>query len=128
MADESRQNGSAGDPAQSDPAVRILEELAELEPELKGAAIIGAGGEAVAARSEDPGWAEGAAALLGAVDSAGDRPVDSAHIATGRGEVFVVREGDLALVAVTGRFVLASLTGFDMRMSLRDLNSEVDRA
>jgi hypothetical protein len=128
VADESKQNDRAGGPARPDPAARILDELAELEPELKGAAIIGADGTALAVRAEDPGWADGAIALLEAVDSVGDREVDSAHVATGEGEVFVVRDGGLSLVAVTGRFVLASLTGFDMRMSLRDLKGEVDRA
>jgi hypothetical protein len=128
VADESNKTGPAGGSDRPEPAARVLDELAELEPELRGAAIIDAGGTALAVRSEDPGWAGDAVALLGAVDAAGDREVDSAHIATDEAEVFVVRDGGLALVAVTGRFVLASLTGFDMRMSLRDLAAEAPGA
>ena len=37
--------------------------------------------------------------------------------------MFVVRENGLVMVAVTERLVLASLTLFDMRMSLRGLDS-----
>lgn len=128
MADQSNKTGTAGESDRPESAARVLEELAELEPELRGAAIIGPGRTALAVRSEDPGWAGDAIALLGAVDAAGGREVDSAHIATEQAEVFVVREGDLALVAVTERFVLASLTGFDMRMSLRDLAAEAGSA
>jgi hypothetical protein len=128
VADESNKTGTAGSSDRTESAARVLEELAELEPELRGAAIIGPGGTTLAVRSEDPGWAGDAIALLGAVDAAGVREVDSAHIATEQAEVFVVREGDLALVAVTERFVLASLTGFDMRMSLRDLAAEAQSA
>ena len=40
-------------------------------------------------------------------------------------EAFAVREGDLAMVAVTERFTLASLMIFDMRAVLRDLAREV---
>ena len=45
------------------------------------------------------------------------------HVATEDGEAFAVRQGDLAMVAVTERFVLASLMLFDMRSVLRDLTS-----
>lgn len=124
MADDGKKIDPAGEAAPRDPAERILDELAQLEPELRGAAIIDRAGHPVAVRAERAGWGEDAAGLLKSVDAAGDRPVDGVHIATGKAEVFVVREGGLALVAVTGRFVLASLAGFDMRMSLRDLAAE----
>ncbi|MGB0121246.1 MAG: hypothetical protein WBP55_09875, partial [Solirubrobacterales bacterium] len=57
-----------------------------------------------------------------------ERPVDSAHLATDEAEIFVVREKGLVLVAVTARFVLASLTGFDLRMALRDLSKGAENA
>ena len=44
-------------------------------------------------------------------------------MATEDGEAFAVRDGDLAMVAVTERFTLASLMLFDMRTVLRDLVS-----
>jgi predicted regulator of Ras-like GTPase activity (Roadblock/LC7/MglB family) len=124
VADEGENNDPVVEADREDPADRILDELAQLEPELRGAAIVDGEGRPCAVRSERVGWGEDAVSLLKAVDEAGGRPVDSVHIATEKAEVFVVREGGLALVAVTGRFVLASLTGFDMRMSLRDLAAE----
>ena len=41
-----------------------------------------------------------------------------AHVATEEGEAFAVRSGDLAMVAVTERFALASLVFADMRAAL----------
>jgi len=109
-------------------AERVLENLAELEPELRAAAIIGPGGAPVASSGSDPEWSARAGDLLAALDEAKDREIDSAHLATETAEVFVVREHGLALVAVTGRFVLASLTSFDIRMALRDLAREGEHA
>ncbi len=48
-----------------------------------------------------------------------ERQATHAHVATEEGEVFVVRSGDLAMVAVTARFTLASLMFADMRAALR---------
>jgi hypothetical protein len=42
-------------------------------------------------------------------------------VATEDGEAFAVRLEELAMVAVTERFTLASLVIFDMRAVLRDL-------
>jgi hypothetical protein len=52
---------------------------------------------------------------------AADEPCDYAHIGTEDGEVFAVRHGELAMVAVSDRFALASLMLFDMRNALREL-------
>lgn len=109
-------------------AERVLENLAELEPELRAAAIIGSDGATVASSGAEPEWSARAGDLLAALDKAKDREIDSAHLATETAEIFVVREDGLALVAVTGRFVLASLTSFDIRMALRDLAREAEHA
>ena len=104
-----------------DAAARVLENLAELEPELVNAGIFDRNLEAVCVTSESPDWPKQAVALLEALDSSsGEEVFDSAHIAGADGEVFAVTEEGLSLVAVTGRFVLASLTSYDMRMALRD--------
>ena len=66
-------------------------------------------------------WREDVAALLAVADRAGGEPVEQVHIATEQGEVFALRHGGLAAVAVTERFALASLMFFDMRSVLRDL-------
>lgn len=123
MADNTEQTPEPGTVSQSAVAERVLENLAELEPELKAAAILDAGGKAVASTGTGVGiaWFDAAGDLLDSVDSVRERPVDSAHLATETAEIFVVRESGFSLVAVTGRFVLASLTSFDMRMALRDV-------
>ena len=105
----------------SDPqlAEQSLGRLMELSPEMRGGAILDAG-KVLAASGDASEWGEAATALLAAADDAGDA-CEQVHVATEAGEVFAVREGGLAAVAVTGRFVLASLMAFDMRSVLRDL-------
>jgi hypothetical protein len=96
--------------------------LAEMSPDLRGAAILGPRGEVLAATGEQPGrWQEDAAALFAVADAAEGAPVEQIHIATEQGEVFAIRNVGLAAVAVTDRFALASLLLFDMRSTLREL-------
>lgn len=124
MATDGTDTEVPGAGSQVESARRVLENLAELEPELRGAAIFSRDGtrrELVAARDDDDEWAEAAAEVADAVELAASGEFDSAHVALDDGEVFVVAEAGFTLVASTGRFVLASLTGYDMRMSLRDL-------
>lgn len=99
-----------------------LEFLAEMSPDLRGAAILGPGGEVLAATGGEPErWREDAAALFAAADGAERAPVEQVHIATEQGEVFAIRNAGLAAVSVTDRFALASLLLFDMRSMLREL-------
>jgi hypothetical protein len=95
--------------------------LREMSPDLRGCAILGAGGEVLAATGEADRWASAAPELLSAADSAGGEPASHVHVATEDGEAFAVRHDGLAMVAVTERFALASLMIFDMRAVLRDL-------
>ena len=103
-------------------AERAVAYLEEVSPEMRGCAILGSDGEVLAASGEDPGaWGSAAAELLAAADAPGGEPASHAHVATGDGEAFCLRHGDLAAVAVTDRFALASLMFFDLRAALRDL-------
>jgi predicted regulator of Ras-like GTPase activity (Roadblock/LC7/MglB family) len=95
--------------------------LAEMSPDVRGGAILAADGSPLAATGEGDRWAEAAAALLTAAEGGGDQAVEQVHVATEQGEVFAVRSGGLTAVAVTERFVLASLMAFDLRAVLRDL-------
>jgi hypothetical protein len=99
--------------------------LCEMSADLRGCALIGPGGQALAATGEADRWAEPAAELLAAADAAGDEPASHLHVATEDGEAFAVRHEDLAMVAATERFTLASLMIFDMRAVLRDLVREL---
>jgi hypothetical protein len=101
-----------------DIAAQSLARLMELSPEMRGGAIL-ASGEVIAASGEGD-WGEVTAAMLAAADSGGE-PAEQVHIATEAGEVFALRDAKLTAVAVTERYVLASLMAFDMRSVLHDL-------
>jgi hypothetical protein len=95
--------------------------LLEISPEMRGCAILAEGGRVLGASGEAEPWGEAGRDLLAAADAAAGEPVTHAHVATGDGEAFCVREGGLAAVAVAERFTLASLMLFDMRITLRRL-------
>jgi hypothetical protein len=102
-------------------AGRAISDLEENSPQMRGCAILDSSGKALAATSEKARWEEAARELLAAADAAADAPVDHAHVATGDGEAFCVREDGLAAVAVTDRFALSSLMFFDLRAALREI-------
>jgi hypothetical protein len=103
-----------------DAAGAALAFLAEMSPDLRGAAILDATGAVLAAAGDEGSWGEDAAMLFEIADRAGE-PVEQVHVATEQGEVFALRHAGLAAVAVTERFALASLMFFDLRSTLRDL-------
>jgi hypothetical protein len=102
----------------ADGAVSYLQEISE---EMRGCAILSAAGDVLAASGDDEEWGEAGRDLLASADAAGGEPVAHAHVATGDGEAFCVRESGLVAVAVAERFTLASLMLFDMRITLRRL-------
>jgi hypothetical protein len=104
-----------------EPAEAAVARLGEMSPDLRGCAILGSEGHALAASGDAVQWADAGAALLAAADAAGHEPASHVHIATEDGEAFAVRHEGLAMVAVAERFTLASLMIFDMRAVLRDL-------
>jgi len=109
-------------------AEAALAYLAEMSPDLRGAAVLGPTGEVLAASGEEPErWGEDTAALFAAADAAEGVPVEQVHIATEQGEVFAIRNEGLAAVSVTERFALASLLLFDMRSMLRELAGATPR-
>src|SRR5829696_1945828 len=106
-------DASAAAPALSESAEAALAFLAEMSPDLRGAAILGPGGEVLAATGEESErWGEDAAALFAAADAAEDAAVEQVHIATEQGEVFAIRNAGLAAVEETDRFALASMIMF----------------
>jgi hypothetical protein len=109
-------------------AERAVEYLEEISPELRGCAILSDDGELLAASGDHDAWGEAARELIGAADAAGGERVAHAHVATGEGEAFCVREAGFVAVAVTERFTLASLMLFDMRIALRRLAAARARA
>jgi hypothetical protein len=115
-------DGAATTAPSEESAEAALAYLAEMSPDLRGAAVLGPGGEVLAATgAEQQHWAEDAATLFAVADAAEGVPVEQVHIATEQGEVFAIRNEGLAAVSVTERFALASLMLFDMRSMLREL-------
>jgi len=115
-------DAAAAAPPSGESAAAALEFLAEMSPDLRGAAILGPAGEVLAATEGDEGrWQDDAGALFAAADEAEGEPVEQVHIATEQGEVFAIRNAGLAAVSVTERFALASLMLFDLRSVLRQL-------
>lgn len=117
MSDDAAAGGVSDEAAEG-----AIAYLAEMSPDLRGAAVLAPDGSVLAATGARSRWREDAAALIEAADRAGGEPVEQLHIGTGQGEVFAVRHEGLAAVAVTDRFPLASLTFFDLRAMLRDLS------
>jgi predicted regulator of Ras-like GTPase activity (Roadblock/LC7/MglB family) len=112
---------AATEAVSGDPAEQALAYLAEMSPDLRGAAVLDAKGAVLAATGDSSRWREDGAVLLEVADRAGGESVEQVHIATEQGEVFAVRNAGLVALAVTERFALASLMLFDMRSILRDL-------
>lgn len=100
-------------------AAVALDRFEGLSADIHGAAILGPGNGVLATSGRADPWRVAAAALLEAADAAAGEPATQAHVATEEGEVFAVRHAGLAMVAVTRRFVLASLVMSDMRATLR---------
>jgi hypothetical protein len=84
---------------------------------VRGCALIGPEG-VLAVWGLASRWEEAALALLAAADRAASGTATHAHVATEEGEAYVIRSGELAMVAVTARFSLASLVFADMRAAL----------
>ncbi len=116
-------DGTVSGAVSGEEAAQALAYLAEMSPDLRGGAILRAGGEVLAADGDPAEWGDAAGALLQAADRAGEETAEQVHIATEQGEVFALRHGGLVAVAVTERFVLSSLMAFDMRSILRDLGA-----
>lgn len=114
-------DGETSEAVNDGAAAGALAFLAELSPDLRGAAILSGDGAVLAASGHPDRWHEDVAALFGAADRAGSEPVEQLHIATEQGEIFALRDAGLTAVAVTDRSALASLLFFDMRSVLRDL-------
>ena len=104
-------------------AGRAVSYLEEISNELRGCAILSEEGEVLAASGDPEAWGEAGHELIAAADAAGGEPVAHAHVATGDGEAFCVRESRYVAVAVTERFTLASLMIFDIRNALRRIGA-----
>src|SRR6187200_1719871 len=105
-------DGETSEAVSAEAAANALAYLTEMSPDLRGGAILDAGGDVLAASGRPERWRDDAAALLAVADEAGEEPVEQLHIASEQGEVFAVRQAGLVALAVTDRFALSSLLLF----------------
>jgi len=107
-----------------------LDYLDELSTDIRGAVLLGAGGDVVAGWRGDAERAERLREplleLLERADAAAgdDGPAAQVEVTTQRGAVFCVRDGGWTLAVVTGRFALPSLVFYDLRHVLGGLGPE----
>lgn len=109
----------AGATASAEGADAAAKGFMDLSAEFRGCAIFRPD-ELLAASGNGRRWLEAGQSLLGAADRAAGSPATHAHVATEDGETFALRSGGVAMVAVTDRFMLASLVFADMRAALRE--------
>ena len=119
MADPSVAEQTGASPEAS---AEAIDRLCATSREVRGCALLGPGG-VLAASGSQARWEEAGQALLQAADQAAGSRATHAHVATEEGEAFAVRSGELAMVAVTSRYTLASLVFADMRAALRHARS-----
>jgi hypothetical protein len=104
--------------------------LGELSTDIRAAAVLDEGGAVAAQSGFDADSSEEIGGLVGdlldhAADAApADQPPVQVEVALPDGAVFAVREHGWTLAVVAGRFALASLMFFDLRMVIRDLAGE----
>lgn len=125
MADPSLAERTKG--ASPEASAQAIARFAGASREVRGCALLSADGVVAASGPKEP-WEEAGRALLEAADRAAGAVATHAHVATEEGEVFAVRSGELAMVAVTSRYTLASLVFADMRAALRQARGVTMRA
>jgi predicted regulator of Ras-like GTPase activity (Roadblock/LC7/MglB family) len=106
-------------------AEQALAELMEISSQVDAAVLVDAAGEPLASTLPDERAARlaraGVTLLEGAVRSADGREVTQVEAATRDGSLFVVRDGDRAIVAATGATPTVGLVLYDLRTCLRGL-------
>ncbi|MDQ2675591.1 MAG: hypothetical protein M3Y34_02185 [Actinomycetota bacterium] len=125
MADPSLAERIKG--ASPEAAAQAITRFESAAREARGCAVLGPRG-VLAASGPAAHWEEAGRAVLRAADAAAGSEATHAHVATEEGEVFAVRSGELAMVAVTSRYTLASLVFADMRAALRHADSAASPA
>lgn len=102
-------------------AERAVAKLVEFGADLRGCALVDAGG-AVLASSDQAPWGERTTELWAAADAAreGAAPATQVQVGAEGGEVFATRADGVTAIAVTDRFALASLMFCDLRAALRE--------
>ena len=106
--------------AAADRAEGVVAELIEESAGLRACAIIGPGGELIAASAANDWAAQAERLWSAAADPSRPAPVH-VHVAIAGGELFAVRSNHASAIGIADRFALASLVLCDLRAALRRL-------
>jgi predicted regulator of Ras-like GTPase activity (Roadblock/LC7/MglB family) len=101
-------------------AAQALADLTEISTQIKAAALFSADGAVDAATLADgTRFVEAARALLAAADGIRAEPLVQLEASTADGSVFVVRDGERIVAAVTGAEPTVGLVFYDLKSCLR---------
>jgi len=101
-------------------AAQALADLTEISTQIKAAALFRADGSIDASTLADgTRFVEAARALLSAADGVRTEPLVQLEAATADGSVFVVRDGERLVAAVTGPEPTVGLVFYDLKSCLR---------
>ncbi|MCB0875059.1 MAG: hypothetical protein KDB46_02590 [Solirubrobacterales bacterium] len=112
--------GRAGAAMDEPRAEAIAAELIEESAGLRSCALIGPGGEVLAATAAND-WAEQSSRIWEAASDPDRPPPVHVHVGIDGGEVFAVRGEHASAIGIADRFSLASLVLCDLRDALRRL-------
>jgi predicted regulator of Ras-like GTPase activity (Roadblock/LC7/MglB family) len=111
-------------------AAQALSDLTEISSQIEAAVVLDADGSALAStldESRSQELARSAQELLAAVGRAsgdGDRELAQLEVATTEGSVFVVRDGERTIAAVTRPEPTVGLVFYDLKSCLRSVAAE----
>jgi len=106
-------------------AAQALADLTEISTQIKAAALFRADGSIDAATLADgTRFVEAARALLSAAEGVRAEPLVQLEAATADGSVFVVRDGERVVAAVTGPEPTVGLVFYDLKSCLRSSADE----
>jgi predicted regulator of Ras-like GTPase activity (Roadblock/LC7/MglB family) len=112
-------------------AAQALADLTEVSSQIESAVLADTGGTVLAATLPDPKRAErvaqSAAELLKAARSAGREGLIQLEAATSEGSIFVVRDGEHLVAAVTGTQPTVGLVFYDLKTCLRLVGEEAEQ-
>lgn len=101
-------------------AAQALADLTEISTQIKAAAVFRADGSVDGATLADATrFVEAARALLAAADGVRTEPLVQLEASTADGSVFVVRDGERVVAAVTGPEPTVGLVFYDLKSCLR---------
>lgn len=101
-------------------ADRALTDLTEISSQIEAAVLFTAKGEVVAATLEEPApFVRAVQDLLAAAAEARSGSLTQLEAATGEGSVFVVRDGDSTIAAITRPEPTVALVFYDLKTALR---------